>query len=116
MPTITYSIRGPLPSRANERLHWSKRRKVSSAQRLEAYALTLAPLMRRPLRLPVAVTLTRVSPRLLDEDNLQGAFKSVRDGIADAFKVDDSPGSPISWQYAQRKGSPARAEIEIEEK
>ena len=35
------------------------------------------------------VRLVRVSPRLLDNDNLSSCFKSVRDGIADAFGIDD---------------------------
>lgn len=50
------------------------------------------------------VTLTRVGPRTLDTDNLAGALKGVRDGVADALGIDD--GDPrITWCYDQRKGT-----------
>jgi len=35
------------------------------------------------------VRLVRIAPRGLDDDNLGAAFKSVRDGIADALGIDD---------------------------
>lgn len=43
-----------------------------------------------------AVRLVRVSARLLDSDNLESAFKSLRDGIADAFEVNDKD-PRIEW-------------------
>jgi len=114
---VTFEIPGPLPSRSNERLHWSKRGKLSRSQRRTAYFSTRSAFAGRPLlTLPIVVTLARVSPRPLDEDNLQGAFKSLRDGIADVFQVDDSPQAPITWKYCQRRGTPARAEIAMAEK
>lgn len=39
---------------------------------------------------PSRITLTRVSPRLMDEDNLVSSFKRVIDGIKIAIDVDDS--------------------------
>ena len=111
-----FSIPGHLPSRANQRVHWSKAQKRARLQRSTACGYTLAAMgtQLQPRR-PVLVRMTRVSPRLLDDDNLQGAFKSMRDGIADAFRVDDSPSGPITWEYGQRRGKVARAEIEIGE-
>lgn len=53
--------------------------------------------------LPVVVTLVRVGPRALDDDNLAFAFKAVRDGVADALGVKDHD-PRVSWAYAQEKG------------
>lgn len=55
---------------------------------------------------PVRVTLTRVAPTELDEDNLHGAFKYIRDGITEAlgFRDDKRRGGYLDWQYRQQKG------------
>lgn len=55
----------------------------------------------------LVVTMVRIGPSTLDVgDNLPGAFKPVRDGIADALGSDDR--NPlIEWRYDQRKGTPA---------
>jgi hypothetical protein len=54
--------------------------------------------------LPVVVTLTRQGPRLLDDDNLAFAFKSVRDGVAQALGIKDHD-KRVTWRYAQLKGA-----------
>lgn len=67
-----------------------------------------------PVRLTTSlvVTMTRVAPRALDDDNLRGAFKAVRDAIADVLGSDDR--NPlIAWRYEQRKGAPKQHAIEI---
>lgn len=57
------------------------------------------------------MTITRVSPRKLDDDNLQSACKYVRDQIADLIGVDD--GSPLyTWRYSQRAGK-CSVDVEI---
>jgi hypothetical protein len=38
----------------------------------------------------------------LDDDNLQGALKSVRDGVADAYGIPDND-SRITWRYSQER-------------
>jgi hypothetical protein len=64
------------------------------------------------------VTLTRIAPRSLDDDNLPRSFKAIRDGVADALGTDDSARSNLRWRYAQEKGPPkqyaVRIQIEIE--
>jgi hypothetical protein len=55
---------------------------------------------------PVAVTFTRISPGYLDDDNLRGAFKAYRDGVADWLGVDDRD-ARVSWDYLQA-GCPLR--------
>lgn len=49
------------------------------------------------------VTLTRLSSGTLDGDNLQGALKAVRDGVADGLWMDDKDSEAMHWRYAQEK-------------
>jgi len=52
--------------------------------------------------LPAVVTLVRQSSGTLDDDNLRGALKGIRDGVADAFGVpDNDPG--LCWEYGQER-------------
>ena len=86
-----------LPSLLNSRVHWRKLASTKKAQRYTARSamrdLTIPPA-------PLVVTITRSGPRKLDDDNLHGACKAVRDGIADSIGVDD--GSDIyTWVYKQ---------------
>lgn len=98
-------------SEANRREHWAARAKRVAAHR----QITRYLVRTKGCTLPCVVTLTRVAPRALDDDNLRGALKACRDGVADAFRVDDR--SPlISWAYAQERG-PARSyavRVEVE--
>lgn len=86
-----------LPSIANLREHWAVRARRAKAHRRAALVVPV-----QNVRLPCVVILTRIAPRALDGDNLQRAFKSLRDGIADRLGVDD--GDPaVTWQYAQTR-------------
>lgn len=61
----------------------------------------------------MTITLTRVygagrglknkAARMLDSDNLAGAFKAVRDGVAEAMGIDDGS-ERLEWRYAQTQG------------
>src|ERR1043165_6538891 len=89
-----------LPSLTNLRLHWRRmatlKRKQKSATPKCMNDVPIPPL-------PLLVTITRVGPRRLDDDNLAGACKYVRDQIAAEVGVDD--GSPLyTWRYEQRIG------------
>ena len=87
-------------SKANQRAHWAERARQAKAERLAAR--TRFP--RRDMVPLVAVTLTRVGPRDLDDDNLAGALKNIRDGVADALRLDDA--SPLgAWRYRQERGA-----------
>lgn len=88
-------------SEANIREHWTRKGRRARDQRFVARILIekagakLVP--------PLVVTLTRIASRRLDDDNLARALKAVRDGVADALKIDD--GDPrLTWRYAQEKG------------
>jgi len=89
-----------LPSLANIRVHWRKMIRIKTKQkRATKYCLhgNIIPPM------PLVITITRIGPRKLDDDNLASACKYVRDAIAATIGVDDgNPG--YTWQYSQRKG------------
>ena len=87
--------------------HWRIKHKRHKMQKLHvAYALrTLS------ISLPIHVTLTRIAPRKLDGDNLQGGLKWARDAVSEflipgkrAGMADSDP--LITWHYAQEKGLP----------
>ena len=98
MIEITIPMR--LPSAANLREHWAAKAKRVKQQR-QTVAAYIGGRPKPPL--PVVVTLTRVSARALDGDNLQSAFKGIRDEVAKWLgHADNVPG--IRWEYAQRRG------------
>lgn len=104
---ISFTVPIKAPSASNLREHWSARAKRVDRQKVATRAM--CPVWRfGPL---LVVTLTRVSPRALDDDNLRGSLKSVRDGVASWFRVDDA--TPlIRWDYVQSKGDPSvRVEV-----
>ena len=82
----------------NKRMHWAKRADLAASERGLTKLLlgwNFAPL------LPCVVTMTRRTPtKFLDDDNLRGVLKSVRDGVADKLKIDDSD-KRVEWRYAQ---------------
>lgn len=103
-----YHIPIRLPSLSNCRMTWRALARVKRDQRIATiYALIESPTIPRrhvyALKPPFVVTITRIGPRKLDGDNLQGACKYVRDTIADVLGLDD--GSPLyTWLYEQRQG------------
>lgn len=51
------------------------------------------------------ILLTRVSQRELDDDNVEGALKAVRDGVADGLGLkSDKRSKKLHWDYGQAKG------------
>ena len=101
-------------SEANARDHWSKKARRVKHHRSTARLLTQTAA--RATALPVVVTLTRIAPSSgLDDDNLRSALKAIRDGIADAYGLDDRDPS-ITWRYAQRRGTTYAVQVEIERK
>jgi crossover junction endodeoxyribonuclease RusA len=102
---IVISVSLPLRTRStlNVREHWRKRAKRAQEERA-VVRMRLAGVRGWPPPLPVTVTFTRVGPRALDDDNLAGSFKAVRDGAADALGVDDGS-DEVQWLYVQEKGA-----------
>ena len=81
-------------------MHWRAAAKLSKTQKNMGYLLGRA----LSKIAPKVVLMTRVAPRDLDDDNLATAFKSIRDGLAAAWGVDDSPAGPVVWRYSQERG------------
>jgi hypothetical protein len=96
-----------LASKLNDRVHWRVKAKQAKTERQAAfYSVPKHPV-------PCMVTITRIGPATLDNDNLAGACKSIRDGIADRLGIDDrSPA--VVWRYAQRKHGKGVYGVEIE--
>lgn len=84
----------------NAREHWRKRAARVKVERSTAMLAARSALGGDPR--PCIVTLIRLSPGTLDDDNLQGAGKAIRDGIADAIGVDDRDPA-IEWRYDQER-------------
>lgn len=81
----------------NAREHWRIRAARVSKERSTASMLTPQGVV-----LPCTVRMIRRSAGTLDDDNLQGACKAIRDGIADKIGVADND-QRIVWEYAQEK-------------
>lgn len=115
--SITFPIK--VPSAANLREHWAvKARRVKEQRHVTALVLRTkegAALLKAAEQRPLAVTLTRLSPRLLDGDNLQTSLKAVRDEVAKAIGVDDRDGTEdVWWRYTQEKNERQGVRIFVE--
>ena len=86
----------------NDREHWRAR-----ARRVKAERQAVAALIRgcsKPA-LPCSVLLTRVAPSNgLDDDNLAGSLKAVRDEVAAWLGVNDRDRKTVRYVYEQRRG------------
>jgi len=79
-------------------------RDTGRAHTLGAIGQARAHYGRAPKLVPALVRFTRISTGRLDDDNLGAALKHIRDGIAQALKVDDG-GPFVRFEYAQRRGT-----------
>lgn len=114
-------------SENNSREHWAIKAKRHKTQQ----CLIKNRFQREwPLiTLPCDITLTRMSPRILDNDNLLGALKWVRDEISEyiippktyidkkgkirILKGRSDSDSRICWSYAQEKAKIQSVKIRI---
>ena len=117
-------------SEANSREHWHKAAKRHTQQQWFVRCLFNSELRVLPER--CEITLTRISPRALDSDNLQSSMKFIRDEVAACMfpdKVVEYQGKirgklvknkghadsdpRVTWKYAQEKGKIQGIRIEI---
>ncbi len=110
---VTLPIR--IESEANKRENFWKVAARKKSHRNTALLVLSKELGRAPPTGHLVITLTRIAPRQLDDDNLASGFKAARDGVADWLGVDDGHPS-LKWQYDQRKGGKGEyaAEVAIE--
>ena len=108
--SVMLSVPIRVMSEANERVHWAVRQRRFKKQAdavgdaWNSSALTYPSPKCYWHALPVTITLTHVG-RQMDTDNLEGAFKGVRDKLAKIIGVDDADGR-VSWHYNQYPGKP----------
>lgn len=99
-------------SESNARGHWGKRAKRAKEQRGVVCLALRARLACLLEQAKLVVTIARVAPRELDDDNLRGALKGVRDGVADWLEINDRD-PRVSWAYAQERGGVRQYAVKI---
>ncbi len=117
-------------SEANSSEHWTISSRRHRQQQFFIRALFHA--LDKEVATPCTVTMTRLSPRLLDSDNNVSAFKFLRDEISECIfpekkksymtkegklrsikgRADSDP--RITWKYSQEKSKTLGIRIEIE--
>lgn len=75
----------------NARAHWRARAAAAKSYRMQCFIYAKRAALTAPAG-QILLTLEFLPPnaRRRDDDNLVGAFKSGRDGLADALGIDDS--------------------------
>lgn len=115
--TITFTIQRRFVGPNIREHHMARKRRVESERAgvVGTMLVELGPDWRRRLGpAPYVVTLTRIGPRAMDDDNIQGACKAIRDQVAVELGYDDSPRSPIAWRYAPQRRGEYGVEVQIE--
>lgn len=110
MQTITVPIRTPNPLNGQHG-HWARKAKLRAAQRKAVAWSWLMSGMPELWTEGMRVRFVRCGPGILDDDNLRGALKAVRDEVAARLGIDDK--LPI-WDYAQERARAHSVRIEIE--
>lgn len=109
---VAYSVEFELriySENATRDRHWSYRKRRAEYQKIKTRAALGTHQWRS---FPATVTLTRLGPRRMDEDNAIAGLKAVRDAVARWLGVDD--GDPVvSWKYAQAHSKDYRVKISI---
>ncbi len=108
---VVFTLPLELVSEMNRRDHWAVKHRRATRQKQSAYAHTIKHGHRLCARargnaacfLVKLVRIMRRRQRPFDGDNLQSAFKAIRDGIADALGIDDGS-DRLTWEYSQEKG------------
>lgn len=67
-------------------------------------AIAIAPIALSVVDFPLQATWIRVGSRKQDDDNLRGAFKALRDALAELLGVDDGD-QRVAWGYDQEAGA-----------
>lgn len=100
-------------SEANLRDRWDTRKRTKT-NREAVWMWLRAHHAAKFHSLPARIKLTRYGKGILDDDNLRPALKAVRDGVAQAFGIDDGNTFYYRWEYDQVKAPHYGVRIEIE--
>lgn len=128
---ITWELPLKTVSESNSSEHWTKSSKRHRIQQF--FVRNLFSKEESEVPIPCIVTLTRLSPRMLDaEENLPMAFKWIKDEIGACLfpekvvvyknksgKISKNKGhadssSLVTWKYSQEKNKKMGIRIEIE--
>ena len=104
----------PAKLNPNARTHWAVKARAAASYRKACSLLALQAKGRSSLHGPLRLSLEFLPPdaRRRDDDNLLAAFKSGRDGIADALKIDDSQFRTEFFIGPKTKGGAVRVTFE----
>jgi len=102
--SVTFPMHTARGQNAREH-HMIRARRVKKEKKAVAQWLLVS---RMPKTLPAGsvVTITRIAPgNGLDDDNLSGSAKAVRDAVAAWIGVDDRHRHLVRYEYAQERGA-----------
>lgn len=92
----------------NIRGHWAQ-----ECARAKKQKSGVSAVLKGRLKPVIAITLTRLSSRELDQGNLANAFKYVQDTVAKELRIDDGS-KAIHWEYRWAKSKEPAIWIEME--
>lgn len=107
--TVTIPLR--LVSESNAHEHWRSRQKRAKGQRATV-AMVARSTLTKPT-LPCVIRVTRIAPKALDRNNLDGSAKHVVDGLADWLGIDDSD-PRVAYVCEQERGAPKTYAVRVE--
>lgn len=97
----------------NAREHWSaKQRRVRDERAWSRVAIRAAGIRAIGPDETACIVIVRRGRRALDDDNLVGACKHVRDGVADALGIDDAD-PRVTWICDQAPATSYGVAIEV---
>lgn len=98
----------------NARIHWAKRSKIAAKYRADCHVLCRQAGFKAPEgKMLLILVFVPPDKRRRDDDNCLAAFKSGRDGLADALGIDDSRFvTQLQLSDETTKGGAVRARIE----
>jgi hypothetical protein len=116
-----------LVSENNLRQHWAVKAKRVTTQREMVRRVWLDRFADRAADVPdvavgLTVTICRIAPRALDDDNNVASGKAVRDELAwqlglpvknEKKRIADDRDPRVAWAYGQRRGVPKEYAVEI---
>jgi hypothetical protein len=106
---VTIPVR--LVSESNAHEHWRSRQKRAKSQRATVAAVARSVLARPAL--PCVIRITRIAPKALDRNNLDGSAKHVVDGLADWLGIDDRD-PRVAYVCEQERGAKGDYAVRVE--
>lgn len=104
----------PLSNRAHQ--HWRKIHRIAQVDREVMRLCWMHAGRPVPPRWPCVIIFRRLSPGVLDSDNLPTCFKAMRDELAELIGLGNDAGPEVEWRYEQtrvRRGQPITCEVEM---